>query len=287
MQTVKYINSKQESVEFGYAPPLVLQRIEGTGNIDGNTQSQKSPNQDGRTYIDSKLDVRELFLETTILTTDSKTLFELREQIQKVFNPKLGEGILEYSTPNGTKIIKGVSDGTPVFSQYNGNSVKCQITLICNDPFWYDLEANNYEFSAPYIPLFEFPFFTDAENEIEFGLEQETVSVNNEGTVYTPLIIEFHGGVKNATLTNMTTGEFIEIKKELLYGETLIIDTSFGKRKVKLQRVGGEQENGFKYLAFDSKFLQLEEGLNDIEYKAEADGNVTIKIKWTNRYIGL
>lgn len=287
MQKVKYTNTKGESIEFGITPPLVLQRIEGTGNIDTSIQSQKSPYQDGRTYIDSKLEPRDLFLQTTIMSTDREEVFRWREEIQRVFNPKLGEGTLQYTTPRGTKSISVIADGTPVFSKYRGETVECQVNLLANDPFWYDLLPDEYEFSAPYIPLFEFPFFSDSSTDIEFGLEQESLTIQNNGTVYTPIIVEFHGGLKSATLTNHTNGDYIKIKKELLRDESLVIDTSFGKRKVQLNRVDSKDENGYSYITIDSKFLQLEEGLNDIHYEAEADGNVTVNIKWFNRYLGL
>lgn len=287
MQKIRYINSKNEVIEFGITPPYVLQRIEGTGNVDVDTQSQRSPLQDGRTYLNSKFEPREIFVQSAILTSDSRELFQLRENVQRVLNPKLGEGILQYETPNGTKQIYAVADGTPVFSKYKGDNVICQITFLCHDPFWYDLSETVYEFNAPYFPMFEFPFFSDEENQIEFGIEQDRVEIENIGTVYTPLIIEFRGGVKNAKLTNETTGEFIEINKELLTGETLVVNTSFGKREIKIKRVNGKEENGFQYITLNSKFLQLQEGINVIKYEAEADGNTVVVLKWTPRYLGL
>ena len=286
MQEVTYTNKNNESIRFGIAPPYILQRIEGTGDVDVNIHSQGSPKQDGRTYLGSKLEPREVFLQTTIYINESSELFKTREMVQGIFNPKLGEGILEYHTPNGTKFLHAVPDGTPVFSRYDGVSVVCQITLLAFDPFWYDYEENEYMFEAPYMPLFEFPFFSTSENELEFGREYERTVVVNEGTASTPLIIEFHGGIKSAKLINLTNGECIEIKKELLEEEILTVNTSFGKREVRLNN-NEDKSNGFKYLTMDSKFFQLEEGRNDIEYIAEADRNVTVGLKWTNRYIGL
>lgn len=287
MQKVKFTNSKGESLDFGITPPLVLQRIEGTGNVDADLQSQKSPYQDGKTLLGVNLEPRELFLQTTILSGDRERMFELREEVQKVFNPNLGNGLLEYSTPNGSKYINAVADGSPVFSKYAGESTVCQITLIAHNPFWYDIKENEHEFQTPYLPMFEFPFFTTEEEPIEFGLEQEVVEVMNSGTTSTPLIIEFFGGLKNATLTNRTTGDFITIKKELLVGEVLTINTSFGQRKIEVDKIDNGTENGFKYLTFDSKFLQLEEGLNIIKYSAESESNATVRMRWNNRYLGL
>lgn len=287
MQQIRYENSKGDFLEFGMQRPFILQRIEGTGEVGVNIQSQKSPNQDGATFLGAKFEPREIFVQLAILTNDSREVFKFRQQIQELFNPKLGEGTLTYFTPQGEYTIKAICDGTPAFSNYNGDNIQCQINFLCHDPFWYDFMEESYVFNAPYLPLFEFPFFSDSDSEIEFGLEQEEISIMNMGTVYTPLIIEFDGGIKNATLTNLTTGEYITINKELLVGEMLTIDTSFGSRKVKLQNTGGEESNGFKYITLDSKFLQLVEGENEIKYVAEADGNVTVRLKWVTRYLGL
>lgn len=286
MQQVIYKNSKGEELKFGMQPPYVLQTIKGVGEVDTIISTNKSPFQDGSTYLNSKFESRDIFMQIAIVNREEKELFKSREFIQKVFNPKLGEGTLTYITPNGNYEIKGVADGTPIFSDFSNGVVTCQINLFCADPFWYSKDSNTYAFNAPYEPLFEFPFFSDETTKIEFGLEQEIIRINNTGTIYTPIIIEFDGGLKNATLTNVTTGEYIKINKELLFGETLIIDTSFGSRKIKLQSDGIES-NGFKYMSLDSKFLQLLEGENEIKYVAESDGNVTIKLKWTTRYLGL
>lgn len=286
MQIVTFKNSKGESIDFGTQPPLVLQTIRGTGEVDTSIHTQNSPFQDGKTFLGSKFESREIFMQVAIVSREEKELFTIREKISKIFNPKLGEGILTYTNSNGTYEIKGIVDGTPSFS-YSTGVVTCQINFLCADPFWYSTLEEFYNFNAPYVPLFEFPFFSDLDNEIEFGMEQEDTTIFNSGTVYTPLIIEFDGGIKNATLTNMTTGEYITINKELLEGEILVVDTSFGKRKIRIHRVDGTEENGFKYMTLDSKFLQLQEGTNHIKYVAESFGNVTVRLKWRTRYIGL
>lgn len=286
MQSVIFKNSKGQSIDFALQPPMVLQTINGVGEVETNTHTQKSPFQDGRTFIGSKFESREIFMQVAIVSREDKELFAYREKIQEIFNPKLGEGTLIYTNANGTYEIKGVVDGTPSF-KYTVGVVTCQINLLCANPFWYSKDEEIYHFNAPYVPMFEFPFFSDRENEIEFGMEQETTTIVNEGTVYTPLIIEFDGGIKNATLTNETTGDYIAINKELLFGEVLTVDTSFGSRKIRLQKVDGTNENGFKYMTLDSKFLQLAEGENLIRYVAEADGNVTVRLKWHKRYLGL
>src|SRR5690606_21648137 len=103
--------------------------------VDVNIQSQRSPYQDGGTFINAKLEVRDIFMQVAIASGNPKELFQLRQDIQRMFNPKLGEGLLIYETPNGKKMLNVAVDSMPIFSEYSSRIVVCQINLAANDPF--------------------------------------------------------------------------------------------------------------------------------------------------------
>lgn len=272
MQGVRYINSKNQSMDFGITPPLVLRRIEGVGNVDTSFQTQKSPYQDGSTYIGSRLENREVFMQITIIAKDSQTLFQKRQEVQDLFNPKHGEGYLQYVTANGVKFVKVVPDGTPVFSRYDGNTVDGQITLIANDPFWYEVEdttSKTYPVNAP----------TNIES-----LSMGNNFITNEGTAYSPLTIRI-GESNGLTITNMDTGEQMKITKPVNSGEELVINTELGNRSIRLTQWDGSWTNGFSYMSMNSSFFQLDNGVT--EFKIEGVGTLDVKFEWKNRYIGL
>ena len=59
-ERVIFTNSQGLSVELGNDGPFILTKIEGTGTANVNIQTQKSPFQDGETYIDNTLGAKKL-----------------------------------------------------------------------------------------------------------------------------------------------------------------------------------------------------------------------------------
>lgn len=165
--------------------------------------------------------------------------------------------------------------------------MKVIINLLCNDPYWYDIEDNQHIFQSPYIGLFEFPFSTD-ETGSEMGIDRETNTFTNKGHVETPLILEFEGGIKNVILSNKTNGQVIKINKHLISNNKLLINTNEGLEEISLVKANGEKSNGLGYVTLDSDFMKLSIGDNEIEYKAESDtGLATLHLRWKNRYLGI
>lgn len=287
MQKVRYINSKGESIYFDITPPFVLQTIAGVGEVSANVTSQKSPYQDGATYTGSKLESREIFMQVSLLNSNDSELFKMRQDVQRVFNPKLGEGFLVYENPNGTKMINVVPDGTPIFKEWKNGGITCQITLLAFNPFWTELNTlptnvtsvSNY--ISKYGTLPTIPYF-------QATVTKSGVSVANNGTFDTSLIIEISGATtENVIVTNEENGASLEIVRMIPSGSKLYINTAFGKGKViKLIAQDGTESNGFPYLSFTSKFLQLEVGENIMKYNT-ATQDVLINIMWHNCYIGL
>lgn len=272
MQGIRYINSKNQSLDFGITPPLVLRRIEGVGNTSISFQTQESPYQDGSTYIGSKMSNREVFLQITIVEKDSQRLFAKRQEVQELFNPKHGEGYLEYVTANGVKFLKVVPDGTPVFSKYQGNIVNGQITLIAHDPFWYEVQDTTSKTFPVEAPI----------NTKSLTLGETTVV--NEGTAYSPLTVRI-GESNGLTITNMSTGEIMKITKPINPSEELVIKTELGNRSIRLTQWDGSWTNGFSYMSMNSSFFNLDDG--ETTFKLEGAGNLNVKFEWKNRYIGL
>jgi hypothetical protein len=104
----------------------------------------------------------------------------------------------------------------------------------------------------------------------------------NEGQVEAPVVIEIKGACVNPRIDNETTGEFIAFKDLTMTStQTLIIDTTFGHKKVELDGV-----NVFNKLDFSSTFFNLAIGENSIDFSDET-GNVdaTIHFIYKNLYI--
>lgn len=280
MQKVTFVNAKGERVEIGYGPPFFLSKIEGLGDVTANIHNQRAPYQDGSTYIDATLQIRPISIDVEIM----ERIEENRRLLSRVFNPKLGEGVLTYENNIGKWQIKVVPEHVPVYPDSRPRMYQlAMINLIAHDPYWKSAEIISNPMTA-YRGLFKFPL-TFPTQMGEVGSTQIFV---NEGDVDTPVQIEFRGPALNPRVTNKTTGEFIQINRELEDGDRLIVDTTFGNKRVEIIRLDGTIENVLNWIDLNSTFWQLIPGPNEIEYTADAgQTNAVVSIKWRNQYLAV
>lgn len=277
LSDVRITNANGESITLGNQAPVFLESIDGVGNIGVELENQKSPNQDGLTYINNTFSSRDISIEGILISKQNPDeVMEIRRKIQRVLNPKLGEVTIKYLD----KEIKAIVETTPTFPAAGKGLFyqKYLINLICHSPFWLD-------------PFFESSEMSYIMGGIKFNLSLPTKFSNrgfkrravNSGDVDTPVKIEFTGPATNPSVTNESTGEVIKVNRELGEGDVLSICTSFGKKYV---RINGE--NAFHYIDLDSSFWSLVPGENILNYKSNNDSiNTRVKVSWKNRYIGL
>ena len=293
MEKLIFTNSRGFSVELGDESPFILTKIEGTGAVNVDMQTQKSPFQDGVTYIDNTLEPRSLSIEIMVLAEDKEEMMKNRRKLLQVFNPKLGPGKLIYEFGNNRKEIEAISELAPVFPDAGDFKDTMQpglIQLYCPYPFWEDLEEGKEEI-ALWISDWEFPVDIPVEG-MEFGHRATTLIKNiiNNGDVPCGMRIEFKAlaTVVNPSIFDFNTREFIKVKRNLLAGEKLIINTSFGNKRVELMKSNGTIENVFHYIDLKSTFIQLDVGDNLIQYDAEEGiDNLEVSIYHKPLYIGV
>ncbi len=283
MERIKFINSKGQSVELGNDAPFVLTKIEGTGAVNVDIQSHKSPYQDGETYLGNTLEPRFLSIEIMILADNIDEMARYRHKILQAFNPKLGQGKLIYQLGNIKREIKAISELAPVFPDAEDFKETMQpglIQLYCPNPFWLD-EFETSEEIITWIGGIRFPLrlptgFATAGDKI--------INVINKGDVETPIKLEIYGPATRPKITKRETGEYLKIKQELTADDVVVITTDFGNKRVELNG-----ENAFNILDLpDSKFFSLDIGDNVIELTTDdITNNANVKISYRNRYIGV
>lgn len=277
MENLKIVNKLGEQIILGNQAPFYLEKIDEVLGV--GIESQKSPKQDGSTYVDNTLDTRSISIEGIIITKNNPgDVEEYKRQMQRVLNPKLGEVLILYKG----KQIKAIVESTPIFPSSEGSRgiyyQKYLIHLICHNPFWIDSFTESKEMSYLMGGIkFKLSLPTSFSNR---GFRRKCV---NGGDVDTPVIIEFKGPATNPTVNNLSTGEFIRVNRSLGEDDVLTINTAFGEKYVRIN-VG----NAFHYIDLDSVFWSLVPGENILSYESNNDSIKTkVKIKWRNRYIGL
>ena len=306
---VRFINPDGTGLVMMNTSPLhihfILQRIEGIGGVEANINSQKSPYQDGSTFLSANLEPRDITLRATINARSREELFEYREYVQRVFYPSYGEGVLIVQQGNKSRLAHAVAETTPVFFDYIGNQVSFVVNLVAHDPFWYRTGGGANVFSQQAkiqivdvqgfygedlrnLPTKGTSAFSD---NITMGRTVRTI--NNPGTAQSPfkLIIP---SVDDFIFMKRRTGEKIELSKPLLEGESLVVETAFGNRKVSLIKEDGSIVNGFDYLTRGSSFFYLDGGDNRMEFNRSYDnagtergGSIRPRLIWEPRYVGI
>lgn len=292
MEKITFVNSAGQTIELGNNAPYILTKIEGLGVVNTNIYSQKSPYQDGVTYLGNTLDTRSISIEVTIIAESEEEMNRYRHELLQVFNPKLGQGTLLYESGNIKRQIKAVSELTPVFphaGDFRETMQQALMQLYCPNPFFMDTIESKEEV-AIWRPAFEFPLEI-VEEGIEIGYREPSLIVNihNEGDVACGMKIQFKAlaTVVNPSLFNVNTREYFKINRVMEAGEIITVTTHFQNKRVELYK-NGVTSNAFNWIDLESTFLQLEVGDNLFRYDAdEGIENLEVSIYYTPQYLGV
>lgn len=282
MQRVTFTNSKGESIVLGYQEPFFLNKIEGLGDVEANIQSQKSPGQDGSTPTGTTLEERFIPIEVVI----TEEYYTNRQTISRIFNPRIGPGLLVYENDVVRREIIAQPEHVPKFPDERPRVGQLAIIdLVCHNPYW------KSELKVEQLNTWEGKFKFPLRLPTKFGAQAKSKSkiLINNGEVETPIFITFNGpATAPISITNLTTDEFIEVNQSLLEGERLEINTAFGQKSVTKVSYDGTRANVFHYINLQSTFFDLEVGNNLIDYSMGADyERAGVVISWHNRYGGI
>lgn len=259
------------------------------GGSETNTIKTKAWNQHGDTFVENYMEAFDGEIIFAIYTAykSPDEIAAMRKEIANICNPL--NGIIEMTiTLNDGSIYHRdiIFTSTPIFpiGLENRNQFwqKVQLQYEANNPFWYSDKTITETFKQS-IPLFEFPFEMSESAPIEFGSLLPTKTVFNEGQVEAPVTIQITGACINPIIENITTGEMIRFKNLTMQaGDTLLIDTTFGKKKAIKNGV----ENVFYTLDFSSVFFSLKIGENEIDFRDDTliTPEATIFFVYRNMY---
>lgn len=252
---------------------LVLDEAD-LGTVEGTHHSYKYVSQVG-VYIDSTtLEQRVVAISGWVIGNTYDELKANKAVLNKLINP--------LHTVEAVIQDKYKLDFKPDFSvKYSAsyeenNEVLCKFLIqgTCADPM-FTKKLRQSALIASTIPKFHFPLSIPKNTGLIMGLREPSLlaTINNGGDIDTGMLITFSctSTVTNPVLLNVNTREFIKINKTIASGEQVIVSTSSGNKYIK-GVVKGEESNYFKYLDFDSTWLQLHTGDNILKY--DADNNV-------------
>ena len=286
---------KIKSIKFtdAYEKTLVIDKMQVEsfpliGGESANMIVTESWNQHGNTPMNATMEAFEGELIFIIKTGYLKP-FEIAQERRKIINicnPLNGTVKMTVELNDDSIYHRDVTfTSAPLFptglENRNRDWQKVQLLFTANNPFWYS-EFEIMESFQGVEALFKFPFTMSPSNPVYFGNLVPSKIATNDGQVEAPIVIEIKGACVNPSIKNETTGEFIAFKNlTMTANDVLVIDTTFGKKKVELNGV-----SVFYKLDFESTFFNLQIGDNSIEFKTETGSTeTTINFKYRNLYI--
>jgi hypothetical protein len=279
-------NERGQQIEFSVYSPFFINNIDGISGLKNIIYQNKGMGQDGSTYMGSTLGNRNIVIQGAI--TENKE--QNRIKLLSIINPKLKAKLI-YTDGNIKKYVECVVETAPTITKEN--KPKFQMSLICPNPYWRDTTESKKQI-ALWKGDFHFPLIIPQDKGIIIGHREPSLIVNieNNGQVKTGMIIEFfaRGTLKNPSLFNVNTREFIKVNKEMVAGEKITINTNYGKKKI-IQDVDGIKTDILNYLDIiggGDTFLQLDIGDNLFRYDADENlNNLEVSIYYNNNYLGV
>jgi hypothetical protein len=285
-RTLTCTNKKGYSIVFDETSisPFLLIDADGLYNAEYSVTTVTNGNVDGSTFVGRQLKERNIVL--TVLDIDM--FAKNRELLDKVFSCG---GTLVYDDGIHKRkidyIVEKVSGTDGTFKKRTH-----QISLICPNPYFTDLEDNNIAMS--YIDsLFEFPHdFVD--EEISKIVKTQNIEILNENGAETgmTILLEANGKVVNPSLSLEETGETLMLGINgsmdfiLEANQKVEITTQVRNCFVRLIKSDGSKENINQYLTSDSSFLRLQTGVNHLSYAAKSGAdNLNVTISYKNNYL--
>ena len=274
-----------EFAESGFGPFLLT---EAEGLYDAKNKVYVSENSmiDGAVYQGSVAKYRNIVLHLT----DTDKYVNNRDALNRLFKEK-SVGTLTFWEADAAprKIDYYVeslnSTGEDPYREH-------QVSLICPDPFFYDINASS-EQMASWVGTFTFPF-TSPSTGFVFGYKDNSLikKIQNdfaEDNIGITIIMSCLGGVTNPSITHIETNSSIHIGHsgkpfDMIAGDIVTITTATGNKHVTLTRNGVTSEINH-YLTEDSVFMQLMRGSNSFGFGADSGvNNLTITIEYTYKY---
>lgn len=239
---------------------------------------------DGARFNSSRLETRNIVITVKIHGDTETNRQRLYTYLRTKENCKI-----YYTSDNRNVWAEGYIDSFEcnLFS----NSEEAQISIICPDPYFKDVDEIVSDISAT-INNFTFPFSINLNDPIAFSTfdATRTANVYNEGSSGgMEISINFEDDVSEIEIRNTVTNEHLTLDYSFLDGDSVVINTNSGKKSIMLTR-NGVVSNIFTALQSGSTFLQLRTGDNFFSYLADSgtkNESVYVTFIHSTRYRGV
>lgn len=263
MYTLKIENSRGDVLDFSNSGDYTVYKITGLAPPKATINKSANATTDGDKVNSTRLESRNIVIYAKL----EKDVERSRINLYKFFSSK--QKIRLYYA-NGTRnvYIDGIVE-VPEIDLFKNPQV-AQISIICADPYFRDLQQLKIDFSS-IEPLFNFAFAIGEEGKAfsRYNTDKRKSIINPSDTDTTVTLSLFAtGDVKNPVIYDITHGEAMHLNITLQQGDLLTINTHLNNKSISLQR-DGTTTNALGYMRPDSDWFVLSAGDNVFSYECE------------------
>lgn len=254
-------------------------------SVEAKHNTSRTIGQNGVYLENSYLGSRDIQIKGALYTRGEENKY-IKTNLINLINPLKQLTLIV----NDKKIMCNPS-ATILFSEEETNDY-CEflIELFCPTPFFEDLEVLNNELSY-WLNNFSFPFEIPQSTGFAFANKgNETIkNVYNSSVLDLGFFIKIDVtlNTKNIKVSNINTGENIKINRDLVAGETILINTNLGNKRIE-SIINNVKTNILNNLDYNSNFFQLHSGDNWLKVEAEnGTSGIYCTIQYNNKYLGV
>ena len=271
------------------ANQYMASKIDGLNPPAGTISTSTYAGMDGSYLNNAFIEKRNVVISFQMRGIDIE---KRRHQLYKVVKPSRYIKIY-YRTANIDVYTEGYIETCEV-SNFD-TLTSGQISIICPDPYWYSTSAV-YAYYSQVTGAFHFPFpESDAPFPLGVYSTTDNIIIQNDGdeTGFTIQIDASSGetvpeiAAYTPTIYNADTGEYLQIKGDILKGDIITITTKTGNKTVTLTR-NGVDSNIINRLVSGSTWLSLREGKNTFHVQAvRGVKSLKVTLMHRNAYLGV
>lgn len=264
-EKVTYISDNGLFIVFDDVGPYLLSDVDTMG-VGSTEDSDMSIGGVYNTYV-TGYDQRSVPMEVAIMGGEKKGWFDfgnLQQMKQKLANTiDLNyQGTLVYENETGAYSLRGRFAEIPAGFDRIGSYEKFSLTFQSTEqPKWKERSERVVRMGAV-IGGLSFPLVIDP--NFTFGTYTTEFAVINDTYDDLPVRVVVMGTAESVTITNETTGRYMQFNRAIAADQQLEVDTERGTAVVKSSVTGQKIENASHYLTLDSDYWYLQRGRNVI-----------------------
>ena len=258
MKRLTYLSDNGGIVQFNGGGPYFL-RYADLNSAGASFDEHTILGKDGVLTLGGSYNKKSIPASGQIVGLSKRHLEQLRASLALCMNIHF-EGTLVAEQHDGSrKKIRVRPSGNPGFDEEKGLCQPFTLEWQSDTPYWSDYDPIILPIGQ-IRALWHFPFSTP----ILFGYAVADVEIRNTTSITIPTRIEILSQSTAVTITNQTTGEWLQVNEAIQEGQKMVIDSETADIYIQ-NLLTGEKTNATNRLEAGSTPITLSPGLNRIQ----------------------